>query len=87
MYKENKKAVSLDLYPQLKPTCVHTCFLCTLSLYGIYASYAITTARLDFFRAHQVSRTDSCAHIQVPYTCSVCVCAYTHTQHIHIKPL
>ena len=49
--------------------------------------YIITTVHLDFFRALQVSRPDTQAHIRVPHMQCVRVCVHAHTQHIHINPL
>jgi len=49
--------------------------------------YIITTVHLDFFRAPQVSRPDTRAHIREPHMQCVRMCVHTHTQHIHINPL
>ena len=49
--------------------------------------YTITTVHLDFFRALQVSRADTRAHIRIPHMQCVCVRTHTHTTHTHQTPV
>ena len=82
MLKEIKKAVSPD-FCTCSPAYIYTCVLRTP--HGIYVYGHYSTSR--FFRALQVSRPDTRAHVRKSHMQYVCVFIHTHTQHIHITPL
>ena len=81
MFKENKKAVSLDFY--LQPSIyIYMCTsytarcICILSLQYIWISSGLSRCLVP---------TPGLTS-EYP-TCSVCVCAYTHTTHTHQPPV
>jgi len=79
MLKENTKAVSPDFLPVAQHVYIHVYFV-----HRTVYMHTITTVHLDFFRALQVSRPDTWAHIRVPHMQCVCVCVHTnHTTHAH----
>jgi len=49
--------------------------------------YTTTTVHLEFFRALQVSRPDTRAHIRVLHMQYVCEGTHTHTTHTHQPPV
>ena len=80
----NRKQIGSQsrLLPVAQHTYIHMCF----GHRTVY-TYTITTVHLDFFRAFQVSRPNTLAHIRVPHMQCVCVYVHTYTQHLHINPL
>jgi len=70
-------AFSPDFLPVAQHIYIHAYFV-----HRTVYMYTITTVHLDFLWAVQVSRPDTRAHIEYP-TCSVCVCAYTHSHNIY----
>ena len=86
MLKRKQKGTESRLLPVAQHIYIHVYFVhCTVYM------YTIITVHLDFFRALQVSRPNTWAHIRVPHMQSLPVCVrvrtHTHTTHTHQPPI